>query len=480
MKKIISLTLLFFVFALSAEAQSILEEELKARLDSCLKQKLYQKVAVGVAIYDLARGHHLYARNIETRYIPASAAKIFASALAVDKFGPDHCFQTPVLTDGLIQNHALAGNLYLLGQGDPCLSFADLEKAAQEIKAQGIGEVLGDIVYDCSYLDEEKNRYAPNARNLYAPVCALTVNYGWIDVGLNAGNPVKLRLIPETSYAKLDYRVKLSSQTAWGRPTLTYQTLPWGDQYTIRGTIGANDRIFHYLWLGVSRPGFYAATIFKETLARNEIRVNGRITEGRVNAEANTLCVLTSLPLSEMVTKMNQESNNVIAETLNKDLGAAFDSIPGTREKGLQVLRKALKEDAGLQPDTFTLQDASGLSPQNRFSASHFIQALTYFYRNDKIRPTFINSLALQGHHPHARNPIPPDSMKIYVKSGTLSVSGVNTLVGYIYTGDPEEAYAFALLANRRIPGAMTYSGTLTAPLLKAVISAFKASGTAK
>lgn len=237
-----------------------------------------------------------------------------------------------------------------------------------------MGEVRGDIVYDCSYLDEEQNRYAPNARNPYSPVCALTVNYGWIDVGMSAGAPARLWLIPETSYAKLDYRVRIA-KTAWGRPDMTFEALPWGDRHTIRGAIGANDRTFHYLWLGASRPGLYTATIFKETLEKAGLRINGRIQAGPAHAGSNTLCVLTSVTLAEMVTRMNQESNNVIAETLNKDLGAAFVSVPGTREKGLAVLRAALPEDAGLQPDDFVLADASGLSPKNRFSASHFIQA---------------------------------------------------------------------------------------------------------
>lgn len=374
MKNSFLLTLLVSSAAFSAAARSGPEEILKSRLDACLRQSLYHQVSTGIAVYDLTQGRYLYARNIETRFVPASAAKIFASALAVDKFGPDYRFRTPVLADGPIRDGVLLGNLYLQGRGDPCLGFADLEQAAWEIQALGVGEVRGDIVYDCSYLDEEQNRYAPNARNLYSPVCALTVNYGWIDVGMSAGAPARLWLIPETSYAKLDYRVRIA-KTAWGRPDMTFEALPWGDRYTIHGAIGANDRTFHYLWLGASRPGLYTATIFKETLEKAGLRINGRIQAGPANAGSNTLCVLTSVALAEMVTRMNQESNNVIAETLNKDLGAAFVSVPGTREKGLAVLRAALREDAGLQPDDFVLADASGLSPENRFSASHFIQA---------------------------------------------------------------------------------------------------------
>jgi D-alanyl-D-alanine carboxypeptidase/D-alanyl-D-alanine-endopeptidase (penicillin-binding protein 4) len=461
--------------ASSAWARSGLDQSLKSHIDRCLKQRLYASVNTGIAVSSLGNSQVVYARNAETPYITASAAKIFVSAIALSKFGPDYQFKTQLLTDGEITGGVLKGNLYLLGQGDPCLSFADLETASRALQTQGIQEIQGDILFDLSYLDEEENRYAPNARNLYAPVCALTVNFGWIDVGMNASNPAKLWLIPETAYAQLDYKVKMSHKPGWGRPNMTFRPCPWGDQFSIQGTIAESDRQFHYVWLAASRPGFYAATVFRETLGRMAVRVTGQVKPGSLPANAHTLCQLASPPMHEIVERLNQESNNVIAETLNKDMGAAFLSQPGTREKGLQVMQQVLIDTLGFLPEHFSLKDASGLSPEDKIPAMYFVKALDHFYQDPAIRKAFISSLVRQGFHPHASHPVPPQGMSIFVKSGTLSVSGSNTLVGYIFLEKPEEAYSFALLANRRTPGgAMTYSGTLTLPLLQAVIDAFK------
>ena len=68
----------------------------------------------------------------------------------------------------------------------------------------------GDATHDDSLLDVEKPRYPPNARHLYAPPSALTVNYNWIILDLAEGPPPVLSLNPETSYAKLSSDITLS------------------------------------------------------------------------------------------------------------------------------------------------------------------------------------------------------------------------------------------------------------------------------
>ncbi len=144
--------------------------------------------------------------------------------------------------------------------------------------------------------------------------------------------------------------------------------------------------------------------------------------------------------------------------------------MPGTRQKGISVLEKFCIKEIGLEKGSFSIGDASGLSIKNRFSARQFTKALNHFYKKKKIRNAFLPSLARQGHHPHAMNPVPPDDIKIFVKTGTLSVSGVNTVVGYIFPEKINEVFSFAILANRLEPGPMTYSGTLTNPLLNAIV----------
>lgn len=459
---------------LSTREAEKLKQYLSAYIQKTLQNDLFRNVNVAIQISSVDNRHCVFSKDTAKPYIPASAIKIIPSATALIKFRPDYRFQTPVLTEGTIKDRSLNGNIYLKGQGDPALTIENLKQAVQQLKKKGIAQINGDIIYDITYLDEEKNRYAPNARNLYTPACALTVNYGWLDIKIIETTPPQLKLIPQTSYAKLTYDVQLSSSFTPGRPAMTYQTYAWGDHFSIKGTISGWDRQYNYVWLGASRPALYCATLFKETCIQNNIKITGRIKQDKTPDKAAVLTTMESIELKEIVKEMNQKSNNIIAETLNKDLGARYISLPGTRQKGLSVINKFLKQEIGLPEKEFTIADASGLSHQNLFSAASFIKALNYFYKDTEIRKAFIPTLAPQGHHPHARDPVPPDDIKIYVKTGTLSVRGVNTCVGYIVLEKTKQVFSFAVLANRPAPGPMTYSGTLTNPVLKAIVNALK------
>ncbi len=458
----------------SKKTISGLKKELSVAVNNVLKADIYKDVNVGIEITTVNGKHVLYKNDNIKPYITASAFKIIPSAIALIKFGIEYKFKTPVYIKGEIINKVLKGDLYIKGKGDPSLNIKNLRNAVKKLKDIGIKKIDGNIYYDTSYLDKEGNRYAPNARNLYAPPSALTVNYNWIDVKINDGPPVVLKLIPDTSYAKLTYDIEISFSTDPHRPLMIYKKYPWGDHYTIKGSISRWDKQYHYVWLGVSRPGLYAATLLKETCKKMGISLKGRIKEKIVPEDVKLIYEMTSSPLKDAIKVMNQESNNVIAELINKDLGAFFISEPGTREKGLKVLKDFFINNIKISEDKISIGDASGLSVKNLVSANSFVKALNYFYKDVKVREVFLPTLAWQGHHPHARNPVPPDNIKILVKTGTLSVRGVNTVVGYILIGDTNDAYSFAILANRLSPGPMTYSGTLTNPFLISIVDVLK------
>ena len=468
---------IFFLFIIACtmgqDLPADIEKELTLAINNTIN-KGYQDVSLGIHIRLVDMKKSLYSRDINKPLMTASAVKIIPSAVALIKLGPDFRFETPLMTEGPVEGGVLKGDLYIKGTGDPSLKISHLKQAVEELKLKGINRISGNIVYDVTFLDEEQNRFAPNARNLYAPPCALTVNYNWIGVNIKNGPPPVLKLIPQTSYAKLDYDVTIARTAEPGRPAMTYRKHAWGDHFTIKGVITGWDKKYKYVGLAASRPGLYAATLLMEACIRAGIRVDGKIRKRKAPVSARALVKMISDPLREIVRVMNQESNNVIAEMLNKDLGAMFLSVPGTRAKGLDVLNEFCMEKLGFKQGEFSLADASGLSRNNRVSARQFTDALNYFYKKKTIRDAFLPTLARQGHHPHAMVPVPPDNIRIHVKTGTLSVSGVNTVVGYIILNDIDAVLSFAILANRNAPGPITYSGTFTNPILIKIVEALK------
>jgi D-alanyl-D-alanine carboxypeptidase/D-alanyl-D-alanine-endopeptidase (penicillin-binding protein 4) len=457
--------------AIEPEYAIMLERKIGERIDAVAQKRAFREVHVAIALSAVEGGQVIYQRNAERSLITASAIKVFPAAVALAKLGPEYRFETFIMTDGNSKEGTLSGDLYLVGRGDPALMPEDLQSAVNEIRKQGIHRIGGDIVYDVSFFDEEKNRYAPHARNLYAPPCALSVNFNTIDVGIDDRGPSpSLWLIPETSYARLRYDIRVEKTEIPGRPVMTYREFSWGDQYSIRGTVTDWDKRYRYLRLGVSRPGLYAATLFQEACKSSGITIGGTIKKGTAPPNARRLDRIASRPLKDIIGMMNQESNNLIAEMVNKNLGAIFGSPPGTRAKGIAIIRRFCVEKIGIPAEELSIHDACGLSAKNRLSASHFIKALNYFSTDPVLAPTFPSTLNRR------TCPLTNRGISIHIlsKSGTLSVSGVNTEVGYIVLNNTGTVFSFAILANRKQRGPMTYSGTLTNPLLNAIIGAFE------
>jgi D-alanyl-D-alanine carboxypeptidase/D-alanyl-D-alanine-endopeptidase (penicillin-binding protein 4) len=448
---------------------SLLRASLEKEMITCLRSQYFSKMEAGIDIVSIDENNPVFQYQPDRQFIPASVTKVITSGICLARFGADFRFQTQILTDGLCQDGVLNGNIYLKGWGDPGLRVSHLDSAARDLRESGISEIRGDLIFDDTFLDEEPPRFPPNARHLYSPPGALTVNSNWIILGLDAGPPVNLWTIPRTNYARLDYQVRLSESNSPGKPVMTYKKMEWGDQYSVRGTVTRWDRRYKILRLCVTRPGLFAATLFKESLARSGIAISGKVRQGLTGPGTRILKIIKTERLKDIIRDLNLESNNVLAELINKDLGATFDSIPGTREKGLNLMRKYLREIIGISG--FSLQDSSGLSAGNRFSACQITQALKHFYR--EMGMNFVGTLAPQGHHPHALSPVPPSGMAMAVKSGTLPFSGVNTIAGYVLIENRRLAFSFAILVNRRGSGPPVYSGTFTIPLLEALVRAF-------
>src|SRR5215467_937284 len=79
------------------------------------------KGAWGLLIVDAETGEALFQQNAERYFVPASNMKLFATALALAKLGPEFRFHTTLETNGTISGSVLTGDLVLVGRGDPNL-----------------------------------------------------------------------------------------------------------------------------------------------------------------------------------------------------------------------------------------------------------------------------------------------------------------------------------------------------------------------
>src|SRR5437660_11705053 len=94
-----------------------------ARVDALLGATPASKGEWGLLIVDAESGETLYELNADKYFVPASNMKLFTTALALAKLGPEYRFLTSLETHGTVSSAGLlAGDLILVGRGEPNLS----------------------------------------------------------------------------------------------------------------------------------------------------------------------------------------------------------------------------------------------------------------------------------------------------------------------------------------------------------------------
>jgi len=97
--------------------------ELQTRINEHLGQPRFASALWGVKIVSLGSGKLLFEHNAGKLFKPASNAKLFTGALALDRLGPDYRIKTSFFAAARPDSDgALHGDLIVFGRGDP--SFA--------------------------------------------------------------------------------------------------------------------------------------------------------------------------------------------------------------------------------------------------------------------------------------------------------------------------------------------------------------------
>jgi serine-type D-Ala-D-Ala carboxypeptidase/endopeptidase (penicillin-binding protein 4) len=80
------------------------------------------------------------------RYTPASLTKVATTLAAIKTWGPTHRFKLDIGVSSPIQNGVLGGDLHVQGDGDPLLTTSEAIRIANQLNAQGLRRVTGNLV----------------------------------------------------------------------------------------------------------------------------------------------------------------------------------------------------------------------------------------------------------------------------------------------------------------------------------------------
>jgi D-alanyl-D-alanine carboxypeptidase/D-alanyl-D-alanine-endopeptidase (penicillin-binding protein 4) len=409
----------------------------------------------GVMIASLTRGDTLFAQNAGEMMQPASTMKLFSTAVALDRFGPEYRFSTDVLRDGAVgADGTVQGNIYLRAAGDPSMSArfwkdANLPMAtlARSIADAGVKHVKGDLVYDATAFDDQripdgwKSTYLGAAYAARVSALSLNENIVWVVVQPQ-GKTAAVSLEPASSTVPLRSKVRLVGGRG-GRITARRAADGGID---VSGSIGAGSRPLRYS-LVVDDPALFTAGALRAALQGVGITVDGAVRPGKTPAGADRVASLASPPLSQIISEMNRESINIVAELLFRDAARAraSDSV-GTAVSGLANLREFLKTKVGADPQTVRVSDGSGLSTLDFLTPRVMIELLGYAHHGP-WSSAFHGSLPVAGESELLRRRMrqTPAQGNLHAKTGTTNT--VVALGGYV-TAKDGEIIAFSFIYN--------------------------------
>ena len=431
----------------------------------------------GVRIVSLEHTRVLFERNAGRLFLPASNAKLFTTALALMRLGPDYRFHTTVLADRTPGANGCVESLRLMGGGDPNLSgraipysrnalpgdpLAAIDGLAAQVAARGVRCVSADIIGDdTAYV------WQPYAEgwsvddpvwDYGAPVSALSVNDNTLAVsvlpGARLSDPARIVPMPPVEYYEIDNRVR----TALGARSIMVDRLPGERQLRLWGTLPLHDPGDTEV-LGIDDPALYAACAFRDALARRGIPIrgearavhlfpsdvadlkNGPAPEPEPGVE---LARRDSAPLIEDLRITDKVSQNLHAEMALRAVAKARRHV-GSREAGIAEQRLFLS-DVGIDPASYTFADGSGLSRMDLVTPTAVVRLLAYMYRSTQ-RDAWVSLLPVAGQDGtlHARFTGTPAAGRIFAKTGSLS--HVAALSGYARRKDGK-VLAFSILVN--------------------------------
>ncbi|HKY32439.1 MAG TPA: D-alanyl-D-alanine carboxypeptidase/D-alanyl-D-alanine-endopeptidase [Candidatus Polarisedimenticolia bacterium] len=405
---------------------------------------------VGMRVVEADTGRVVFDHNPDLPLKPASNMKVMTSAAALSLLRPEYVFSTVFLATARPSGGVLAGDLYIKGFGSPGLSGDQWWLMAREMKARGIDRIEGDLVGDDSYFDSRDRPEgwpSPSEDAFYnAPVSALSADFSAVTIVVRPGREgaaPDVVLTPFSSFFKVSNRALTrgaSSNLRVGRQfDGTQNTIIVDGHISSRSAPSVSYR-------SVEQPTLYALAAFREAASKEGIVIKGPSRRGAAPPTAVRIYEHESKPLSDLVRIMNKFSNNYMAESFLKTLGAETAGPPGTSEKGASAVLSFL-EGLGAETRGLVLADGSGLSHADRLTASSLTAVLLAMYRDFESSFEFITSLPIGGVDGtlDRRMVGGPAQRRIRAKTGHLN--GVSSLSGYAFT-QQGKALAFAILVN--------------------------------
>ena len=374
--------------------------------------------------------------------VPASLTKIVTGGAILTKIPLNKKFATELWSKAAVEGESLKGALCLKGGGDPSFVSEKMWYLVNEFTRTGVKNIEGDLIIDGTRFDSEffdSGRESVRVDRAYdAPVSAVSFNWNSVNIfvrpGLTAEAPARVFLDPVSDYLELENKTKTVAKS--GVKTIEVTRVKSGDKDKIIVTgslsLSGNEVV---IYKSISNPVLWTGSHLKEFLKERGITIKGKVKAGECEVNSVLLATSPSKSLNEISNDMLKFSNNFVAEMLVKNLAADdFNTNPKAKnasmKDGIEGIKSYL-DKLGFARKDYVLENVSGLTRGNRFTAKQLSVVLSNIKNDFLIYPEFLSGLPIAGVDGTLKNRLKGEAY-ITVRAKTGYLDGVVGLAGYI------------------------------------------------
>ncbi len=441
----------------------------QAQLAAVIAQPKFAGAMWGAKVVSLDSGRTLFEHQPDLRLSPASNSKLYATALALDRFGGDYRIVTPLLATAPVDAAGtIKGDVIVSGRGDPSWNpryekkdfWTAFEPFIAALKQAGVKRVTGDLVADATWLREPPQGAGWAAGDLQdyygAEISAISLEENYVDLHIAPAKAVGQPCVAEFKQplSGLVFDNRTVTTAAGGKRHILVQRLPGENRVLLQGELPLDGKV-EETEATLERPAEWFATALREALKRAGIVVEGRAVGVRWPEAPRTGAVklgeIKSAPLRDIVAAIMKPSQNLKTDLVFGHLGE-LDRQADTPvwrqsdELAVAALDKFLRS-AGIAPGGTIFEEGSGLSRNNLTTAADTARLLQ-FMAGHREREAFGASLPVAGVDGSLRKRMKGTAAegKVHAKTGTLRYA--SSLSGYV-TAAMGEKLAFSLMLNR-------------------------------
>lgn len=419
MKKLLIL-LLMITGICSSSVQAKPSSSIEKAISDCGISKSGVSISVKDASLGKNNGKVLYKLNENKPIPPASTQKIITVTTALDTLGKDYEFKTTL--------YKTSNNELQLKLGaDPYLTSKDLKGLIESAKVKKIVEpkavFIDDYILDGNewgegwQWDDELNPLMPKFssynidKNLLTIILEPTIKGAPAEIHSKVFYPINFMNLVTTGKEN-DYTFHRDNKVSPG-------------MITVEGTI--ESRIVQQIPVNYPKRYFYMR--LEDAIRASKLGYYGNFIQRKTPTGNVYLVDEIKRPISNAISDILKNSNNMISETVFKVAGGKFVNNTGATKNSLLMLDEYCKKN-GLNTENIRIVDGSGVSKNNLMTADFMTDFLIVqskrsdFEDYKKILPTAGEGTLVN------RMLYFKDNLR--AKTGTLS--DLSAITGYITT----------------------------------------------